>query len=138
MVEGSYRYLVSKGKINQPITAIGKWNSYSLSIYSSREDGYQGWTTVLTKAHPDTYMNLCPETHTDFVNTQHLRSLAEFFRNKTIDKVYFGINSSFTKQVIDKFSGIGEVLDWKNGTVVEKEEWAVLTAEQFLSVGKGV
>jgi hypothetical protein len=117
MIQGDegYRYLISKGKIDDFISKVGKWYGYSLAPASSSEQKEKGWTAYLSQLRPNPAINLCPEQVPAFVKENHLRSLVEFFRNKTIPIVYFGLESQSTVEAIQKFGGIERVESWKEG-----------------------
>lgn len=95
-----YRYLISKGKIDDFISKVGKWYGYSVAPAASSEQNEKGWTAYLSQQRPNPAINLCPEQVPAFAKDSHLRSLVEFFRNKTVGTVYYGLESQRAAEVI--------------------------------------
>lgn len=87
--EGGYRYQISKGVVDDFVSKVGKWYAYSL--VSGSDSSKTGWTSFLLQQLPDPSINLCPEQVPAFSENPHFRNLIEFFRNKTIGTLYYGL-----------------------------------------------
>ena len=52
---------------------------------------------------------------TEFVKNEHLRNVVEFFRNKTVDTLYYGLEHEESYQILKELEGVQKIMSKDDG-----------------------
>jgi hypothetical protein len=130
---GNYhRFQIVQGVLDDALNDLGKYTGYA--IKEEIKEVKTGIRSFLLQKNQDKRLNLCPEAQPEFQSNSHLRTLVEFFRNKTSPTIFYGLPTDTTFQLL-KESGKATVVEVTPNSLEATVMNASSTENSYLVLG---